>query len=68
MEKRTLIPASLLIQAVRSGTNKVTMAMIHPDDMSRVDMVHLRIFLGCEILPQHDVERGYLYIDTKQLR
>lgn len=68
MEKRELIPADLLIHAIKSGANKVTLAMIHPDDVQRVSMVHLRILLGCEILPQHDVERGYLYVNTKQLR
>lgn len=69
MEKRPLVSAALLIQEIKSGRCKVTMAMIHPDDMERVSLVHLRILLGSpEILPTHNVERGMLYIDSKSLR
>lgn len=66
---RPLITADLLIHAIKSGQTKVTMAMIHPDDAKKVSIGHIRILLGgAEILQQHTVERGMLYISTKSVR
>jgi hypothetical protein len=69
MKQPPLIQASLLIQAVKSRTHKVTLARINPQDIPSVDLTLIRMALGgAEILPSQDVERGYLYVTTKQLR
>lgn len=66
---RPLITADMLTTAIKSGLTKVTMAMIHPDDAKKFSIGHLRILLGgCEILQQHTVERGMLFISTKSAR
>lgn len=66
--ERPIVAADLLMRAIRGRTHKITMALIHPQDMAKVDMVLLRVGLSCEILPSADVERGMLYLSIKPLR
>jgi hypothetical protein len=69
MEKRPLIQASLLLHAIRTATHKVTMAMIHPQDAEQFNLAHLRALIGgVDILPSDSVERGMLYVSTKEIR
>lgn len=69
MEKRPLISADLLIQAVKTRTHKVTVAMMNPKDVPNYDVDMIRLTLGgTDIIPSDQVERGMLYVSTQQLR
>lgn len=61
---RPLIHSNELINAITAGFIRVTVAKIHPQDMDRVDMDWLHALLRCVIIPDTEVERGMLFVDS----
>lgn len=59
-----LIAVDLLLRCVRSGSIRVTMARIHPEDIPRVNLGGIQRTLATTVLPSSEVQRGYLYIDS----
>jgi hypothetical protein len=75
MNKKDLRPqvsANLLLDAIRQGNNKITVAMMNPvdqDSSSEEFLGLLKVNLKVSgIIPSPKVERGWLYIETVQLK
>jgi hypothetical protein len=75
MNKKDLRPqisANLLLDAIRQGNNRITVAMMNPadqDSSSEEFLGMLKMSLKVTgIIPSPKVERGWLYIETVQLR
>ena len=68
---RDLLNVDVLLQAVRSGTHRVVIARIHPSDVAAlpklgmtVDTIRDSLRVNA-VVPDHSVERGMLFVDTK---
>ena len=75
MNKKDLRPqvsANLLLDAIRQGNNRITVAMMNPvdqDSASEEFIGLLKVNLKVSgIIPSAKVERGWLYIETVQLK
>jgi hypothetical protein len=69
-----LLDVDILLQAVRSGTHRVVIARIHPSDVVALPRLHMSVDTIREalrvnaVVPDHSVERGMLFVDTKVAR
>lgn len=69
---RPQVSASLLLDELRKGNNRITVAMMNQQDQESASeeflgllKVNLKI---SGIIPSAKVERGWLYIETVQLK
>ena len=66
---RPRISADLILGAVSVGTHRVTSAWIHPADLPSINLERMREMLGVSaILPASNVERGFIYVNTRLAR
>lgn len=69
---RPIVSADLVLNCVRTGQNKITLAMIHPDDernLSEETIQNIKMKLKVSsIMPSAKVERGWLFIETQVLK
>jgi hypothetical protein len=65
---RPRISADLFLTAISSGMCRLTSCRMHPYDVGKIDVPALIERIGCAVIPDHMVERGFLFVDSIEVR